>query len=231
MGGEGMRAALRVSLTYILLAGLWIFLSDRLVPWLTLDPTLMTQIHSYKGWAFVLFTGAMLFYVLHREFGRRETVEAAQRESEERYRTLFENSLDAMLLSAPDGRILAANPAASRMFGRTAEEICAGGWGELVDAADPRLAAAMQAQARSGRFQGELSLRRANGSILVGEISTALFQTDRGEARTSLIIRDVTERNRTEDALRRHAERLGLLREVDTAILAAEAPTASAMRC
>jgi len=44
------------------------------------------------------------------------------RESEYRYRSLFENSKDGVFLSAPDGRVFAANQAASHMFGRTVEE-------------------------------------------------------------------------------------------------------------
>ena len=38
----------------------------------------------------------------------------ALRESEERYRAFFLNSMDAILLTSPDGTIQAANPAAAR---------------------------------------------------------------------------------------------------------------------
>ena len=44
-------------------------------------------------------------------------VEAALRESEEKYRMLFEQSVDAISLTAPDGRILDANQAWFRFFG------------------------------------------------------------------------------------------------------------------
>jgi len=42
--------------------------------------------------------------------------EAELKESEEKYRALFDNSMDAILLSEPDGTILAANPAACDLF-------------------------------------------------------------------------------------------------------------------
>ena len=44
--------------------------------------------------------------------------ERALAESEARYRTLFEQSLDGILLTTPDGRILASNPAACHILGR-----------------------------------------------------------------------------------------------------------------
>ena len=48
-------------------------------------------------------------------------------DSEARYRLLFENSLDGILLTAPDGRIFDANPSACTIFRRTREEIIAAG--------------------------------------------------------------------------------------------------------
>ena len=47
--------------------------------------------------------------------------------SDARFRSLFENSFDALLLTEPDGTVLSANPAACRMFGMTEEEIKAVG--------------------------------------------------------------------------------------------------------
>ena len=52
----------------------------------------------------------------------KKTTEAL-RESEERYRSLVNSSLDAVLLTVPDGRILAANEAACKMFGWSEEEL------------------------------------------------------------------------------------------------------------
>src|SRR5215471_5246354 len=50
---------------------------------------------------------------------------------------IFQNSLDAILLTVPDGRILLANPAAAELFGWSVEEICAGGRELIVDMSDP----------------------------------------------------------------------------------------------
>jgi len=56
---------------------------------------------------------------------RAEKLEAerALRESEERYRTLFEDSIDAIIIANGDGRIIDFNYAALRMFGYRRDEM------------------------------------------------------------------------------------------------------------
>src|SRR5207253_32793 len=66
----------------------------------------------------------------------RKQAEAALRESEDRYRAFFVHSIDAILLTAPDGRIFAANPAACRIFGRSEAEICQAGRNGVIDTND-----------------------------------------------------------------------------------------------
>ena len=58
-----------------------------------------------------------------RDVGERIRAEAALRENESRFRSLFESSPDAVLLTIPDGNILAANPAACSLFGRSEEDL------------------------------------------------------------------------------------------------------------
>jgi PAS domain S-box-containing protein len=121
------------------------------------------------------------------------------RESEEKYRSLFENSIDAILLTVPDGRILAANPAAGRMFGHSEEEICRIGRTGLLDKTNPRLEAGLEERRRTGRFGGELTYVRKDGTKFVGEISTSIFKDRNGNPRTSMIIRDITKSKRAEE--------------------------------
>ena len=150
--------------------------------------------------------------------------ELALRESETRYRTLFENSIDGVLLTAPDGSILAANPEACRMLGRTEEEICAEGRAGVVDPSDPRLTAVLDERGRAGRFRGELTLVRKDGSRFPAEMSSGLFTDKDGNVRTSMIFRDITERKQAYELLEhRVAERtreLGALLEVSRNVAA-----------
>jgi PAS domain S-box-containing protein/putative nucleotidyltransferase with HDIG domain len=133
--------------------------------------------------------------------------EEALRESEEKYRSIFEHSQDAILLSRPDGAILDANRSACEMFGRSADELRAVGRNGLVDITDPRLQAALEERARMGRARAEITMIRANGDKFIADIASTIFTDIDGQQKTSMIIRDITERNRAEEALRKSEAR------------------------
>jgi PAS domain S-box-containing protein len=213
-----LQVDLRVALLYTLFGGLWILLSDRLLAALVTDISLLTTMQTYKGWAYVVISAFLIFFLLRRELTLRKRTEEELRESEERYRLLFETSIDALLLTAPDGSIYAANPAACHMFGWTEAEIKTIGRSGVVDTSDPRLATALEERARKGNFRGELTFIRRDGTNFPGEFSTAVFTDKHGNDKTSMVIRDITERVRSEERLRQQLTRLAALREIDQAI-------------
>jgi formate hydrogenlyase transcriptional activator len=134
--------------------------------------------------------------------GNYRRAEAEVRSSEDRFRSLFANSIDAVLIANPDGTVEAANPEACRLFGRTEEEICRTGREGLVDPTDTRLEVLLKEREQTGRFKGELNFRRKDGSVFLGEVSS-VFYKDKSEAtKASIIIRDITERKRLEQTLR-----------------------------
>jgi formate hydrogenlyase transcriptional activator len=143
---------------------------------------------------------------LAAEIAERKKRDDALKRSEERFRSLFENSIDAVLLARPDGTVEAANPEACRLFGRSEEEICAIGRFGLVDPADGRLESLLEERERTGRFRGELLYKRKDGSTFLGEVSSAFYQDVSGAKKAAVIIRDVTERNRVEEILRHLTE-------------------------
>jgi PAS domain S-box-containing protein len=148
----------------------------------------------------------------------RKRAEEALRESEARYRALFENSMDAVLLTSPDGSILSANAAACRMFERTEEEICQIGQSGLVDTSDPRLPAALAERARTGRYRCELTCIRKDGTKFPGEMSSAIFRDQDGHDGTSMIIRDITDRKQAEEERSANVHFLECMDRVNRAI-------------
>jgi PAS domain S-box-containing protein len=136
--------------------------------------------------------------VYFRDVTEQRSVAQALRESEERHRSIFDHSLDGVLLTKPTGEILAANPAACRMVQRTEEEICRLGRSGIVDLDDPRLAALIEERRRTGRMRGELTMIRKDGSRFPAEVASATFPDRNGGLQTSLSFRDLTERKRAE---------------------------------
>jgi PAS domain S-box-containing protein len=117
------------------------------------------------------------------------------------YHAVIDNSMDAILLTAPDGNVLFANQAACDLFQMTEQEIVDGGREAVVDSQDPDLAAALEMRARTGHFFGELRLKKKDGTIFLGEVSSSLFTDNDGRTLTSMIIRDLTQRKQIENAL------------------------------
>lgn len=153
--------------------------------------------------------------ILHDEQGRiigmtrlgedateRWQAEEKVRESEERYRLVQENSMDGILLTAPDGSIFSANSAACEMFQMTEAEICQIGRGGLVDMDDPRLPILLEERARTGKAKGEITMLRKDGTKIPVEISTSIFINQHGDKRTSMTIHDISERKKVERQIR-----------------------------
>ena len=130
------------------------------------------------------------------------------RESEERLRTFFESSIDAILITHPDGSILTANNAALSMFDMTEEELIKGGRNVIVDLSDQRLEAALEERTRTGRFRGELNFKKKDGTIFPVEISTVAFENKQGSINTVMIVRDISKRKKAENFLRETQEKL-----------------------
>jgi PAS domain S-box-containing protein len=140
-----------------------------------------------------------------QDITERKQTEDALRNSEEKYRALFENSMDAILLTVPDGMIRMANMAACEMFRMTEEELIRLGRAGIADPSDRRFATALEERECTGMFFGELTYLRKDGSSFPAETSSVILD---GDAGSFVILRDISERKRAEEALKVNEERL-----------------------
>lgn len=122
---------------------------------------------------------------------------------DEIFKALYDFSMDAILLTVPDGNIIHANPAACEVFEMTEDEIKNAGRFGLVDTTDPRLPILLEERQRTGKARGEITLIRKNGKKFPAELSSNLFTTASGEQRTCMIIRDITKRKLAEEEINR----------------------------
>ncbi len=150
------------------------------------------------------------------DISNQKNLEERIHESEEKYRAVFENSIDAILLTTPDGTIQEANPAACQMFMMREEEIIRAGISGIVDTSDPRLKSFLEERARIGKLSGEINHRRKDGTIFPGEVSSAFFKDKNGIIRTATIIRDISERRQAEHQLSNELARATGLYELYT---------------
>jgi len=139
---------------------------------------------------------------------------SGQATSEARYRAIFENSHDAILLTRPaDGSILAANPAACAMFGYSRQELLSTTRDRLLDLADPRFADAWVERGDAGTVAAELTFIRKGGAPFTAWVSSRLFTDECDGQMASTTIHDTSEGARAAEALRQSEERFRLLYE------------------
>lgn len=110
---------------------------------------------------------------------------------ETRWRQLFEQSLDAVLITRPSGGIVAANPAACLLFGRSEPQLQAAARGDILDLDDPRLALLTAERAATGRAHGRLRMRRGDGRLFEAEVSAVSHVDRKGSELASVIVRDL----------------------------------------
>ncbi len=126
---------------------------------------------------------------------------AQLQKSEQKFRSIFENTINGVLFSSPDGSIYDANPEACQILGRTREELCELGRSAVVDETDPRLPIALERMRKQGRLVANLNFKRADGATFPAEASSSIFLDARGNERTIIEFSDITERQRLEKEL------------------------------
>lgn len=122
----------------------------------------------------------------------------AIRESEAKYRTLFEATTEAVFLETLEGCILDCNATACQMFGYTKEEFLGL---TVADLMPPEMAAALPdvvtGLVRAGGFLMEAANRRKNGETFPVQVSARLV-TLGGEAKAIVCVRDISAHKRAE---------------------------------
>lgn len=109
--------AKRTTLFYLIIGMIWIVLSDLAVEFLIPNIRDLVSFGIVKGLFFVSVTAAFLYLYIKRFEDQRE-------KSQRNYQKLFSQNPNAMLLTRQsDGKIFAANEAASTLYGFTIEEL------------------------------------------------------------------------------------------------------------
>lgn len=134
------------------------------------------------------------------------------RAAEDRLRVLLDSVQDyAICMISLNGEVQSWNSGAERLFGYTADEIVGRSFSCFYTPADRegKVPEAQLALAREqGRFEAEgLRIRRGGGAFDANVLITVL-RDKHGARGFSLVVRDVTQRKRLEDDLRRRAEDL-----------------------
>ncbi|MDB6066651.1 MAG: multi-sensor signal transduction histidine kinase [Pedosphaera sp.] len=169
--------------------------------------------------------------------GRAATIffditERKRTEAELQYKAhALEQICEAVAAFDTNGKLTYWNPAAQRVYGyteqeamgRTAEELFQYQWLN-----GQNLPMCMDALIKTGVWRSENIHKRKSGEEFLAESTTSLLRNERGEITSYLsILRDITERRRTEQAIARHGQRLELLSQTAAHLLLGDDPPAA----
>jgi PAS domain S-box-containing protein len=140
------------------------------------------------------------------EASERERTEIALRQAEQKYRSIFENAVEGIFQTTPEGRFLSVNPALARIYGYSTPEELTSNLTDLrqqayVDA--QRREKFMRIMNEAGEVSGfESEVYRADGSIIwISESARAVLDEDGTPLYYEGSIENITDRKVFESAL------------------------------
>jgi PAS domain S-box-containing protein len=146
----------------------------------------------------------------------RQRAVDALRDSEVKYRTLFEASNDAILVETEEGQILDCNQSACELFGYTKAELVGLFVRELVPAEilESLPDITTEVLVSGGMFMETLN-KKKNGQVFPARMSTQIASLD-GEQVVIVYVRDITAQKRVEEQIRQHAAHSDAVARVST---------------
>lgn len=154
------------------------------------------------------------YIIIQQDVTEKKQMELVLSEQEKLYRSLIEKSLDGIVISQ-DGKIVLVNKAFADMIGYTIEE-CIETFGPDSIAPEDR---ARVVKIHYQRMKGEVSdlrytalLLHKNGEKVVAEFNSTTIEM-KGKPASLISIRDITERNRMQEALEKSEKKYKTLVE------------------
>ncbi|HEV2801062.1 MAG TPA: PAS domain S-box protein [Pyrinomonadaceae bacterium] len=157
------------------------------------------------------FGGRTARLVLVNDVTERKQAEAALRESEERYRELFENAKDVIYTTDLQGRYITVNRVVEKITGYTCEEIRRMTFEQIIAPEYLEVSRQMMARKLAGEESTtfyESGIISKSGERVLLEVSSQLIYDDAGApVGVQGIARDITKRKQAERDLRESEER------------------------
>jgi PAS domain S-box-containing protein len=146
-------------------------------------------------------------------------------ESEQRFKQLVDVAQEGIWVADERGTMTYVNQRMSELLGHPGGAMLGRPVYEFLDPASRPAAQRALAKPVAGAKSLDLRFKHRDGTELWGLVSASpIVRRDGVTVGTVGMVTDITERKRAEDRLRRSADRLGMLHDMDQAILSARSP-------
>ncbi|MCX7965463.1 MAG: PAS domain S-box protein [Syntrophorhabdaceae bacterium] len=151
-------------------------------------------------------------FAMFTDITDKKNAEEALKKSEEKYRSIFENAVEGIFQSTPDGRLITVNPTMARIFGFTSPE-------EMIDRVvnigkqlytssedRHRFKKILEEKGMVERFEAQFF--RKDGTVLWGSLNVRAVKDRDGTIKYyEGTLEDITSRKKAEEELKRSEEK------------------------
>jgi len=204
---SGWRAAVMIAVIYILVAGLWILLSDRVLLMFIVNADDLTWLQTVKGWVFVLATALLLAWLVRRDVKALQVEIKVCNNVQERFRALVETIPHGIQECDCHGKITFTNTGFDRIFGYDrGEAIGKSAWDNAAGSEEAvwhrkHVSNLVTQQPEPTPFVTRKRTR--DGQVLDVQVDWGYLRSEKGGLTGfASIITDITERQKAEEAIR-----------------------------
>lgn len=165
--------SVKITAIYVVFSLSWIYFSDRILASLVYDQNMLTQIQTYKGWAFVLLSGLLIYTLIHLGLQQRQRIRTQLNKHSEHLQQVLDSVSHSIVQYTLNGQITYINPAACRLYhlenqtdGLHLKQLCP------LETDITHLTASLALLVREGQKHGQLRLKQCTAD---SKTFTALF--------------------------------------------------------
>lgn len=158
------------------------------------------------GRAIVGATGVEEVHIITRDISARKRAEDALREAEARYRSIFENAVEGIFQTSPQGQYLAANPSLARIYGFDSPDELLGSYFDIArqlyldGSKRAEFIAEMKREGKVANFEAQI--RRKNGGVIWVSENAREVRDENGELLFyEGTVEDITDRKTAQERL------------------------------
>lgn len=168
------------------------------------------------------FLGQRAALVVAEEITERKRAEEALRDSEQRFRAMFEGAAIGVALVELDGRYIKANPALQKMLGYSTDDMRDVRTASITHSEDyHRAQEAFKTLIEGDRDYYHLEQRYMckDGSVVWANLTMSLVRGNKRKPQFCIaMVENITDRKHSQEQIKRQLERLAALRNIDLTI-------------